>query len=376
MKILVLCYEYPPVGGGGGRVAAQIAAALVRRGHAVHVITAGLKHLPHYEKQEGVEIFRPPTFRQREDTCTVPEMGLYLLCSLLPAWRHIRRWQPDVIHAHFAVPTGALAFAMHRLTGVPYVLTAHLGDVPGGVPEQTDHLFRMLGPVIRPIWKSAAATTAVSRFVGNLAEKAYGIHPFIIPNGIKYHSASLPPLCKTRRIVMVGRLSIQKNPLLAIEALARLGDEDWHCDVIGEGPLGEEMRNLAAGKGLREKITFHGWLPSEAVARIMASSDILLMTSLHEGLPMVAIEALQHGLAIIGSDIGGMLDVVENGKTGFLCALTSEAFSEKLRFLIDHPDVLSEMKKNSLLKAGDFDLELISIRYEEVLMTESLSKKD
>ena len=56
-------------------------------------------------------------------------MALYCATSFLPTLRHIREWQPDVIHAHFAVPTGALAWAVHRLTGVPYVLTAHLGDV-------------------------------------------------------------------------------------------------------------------------------------------------------------------------------------------------------------------------------------------------------
>lgn len=376
MKILVLCYEYPPVGGGGGRVAAQIASGLVGRGHKIHVITAGLKHLPYYEKRDGVEIFRPRTFRQREDTCTVPEMGLYLLCSLLPAWQHIRKWKPDVIHAHFAVPTGALAFTLNRLTNVPYVLTAHLGDVPGGVPEQTDHLFRLLGPIIRPIWRNAAAITAVSRFVGTLSEKAYGIQPLIIPNGVKAQAIAAIPSRKMCRIVMAGRLSIQKNPLLAIEVLAQLKDDNWFCDVIGEGPLGEEMRTLAKDRGLLEKITFHGWLSSEEVVHTMASSDILLMTSLHEGLPMAAIEALQQGLAIVGSDIGGMLDVVENGKNGFLCPLTSEAFSEKLRLLLKHPDTLAEMKRASLLKAPDFDLDTITERYEEVLKTVSPSKKD
>jgi hypothetical protein len=74
-----------------------------------------------------------------------------------------------VIHAHFAVPTGALAFPVSRLTGIPYVLTAHLGDVPGGVPEQTAHLFRLVNPLARILWKSAARVTAVSSFVAGLA---------------------------------------------------------------------------------------------------------------------------------------------------------------------------------------------------------------
>ncbi|HEY5741219.1 MAG TPA: glycosyltransferase, partial [Terrimicrobiaceae bacterium] len=142
MRILILCYEYPPVGGGGGRVAAQVAAKLAERDHKVRVITAGMRHLPRHERRDTVEILRPESFRRREDTCSVPEMGSYILTSVIPVLRTAWSWRPDVIHAHFAVPSGALALVARVFAGTPYVLTAHLGDVPGGVPEQTGHLFR------------------------------------------------------------------------------------------------------------------------------------------------------------------------------------------------------------------------------------------
>ena len=91
--------------------------------------------------------------RRAADTCTVPEMGLYIATSLLPTLRHCWQWKPDVVHAHFAMPTGVLAWTAKRLARVPYVLTAHLGDVPGGVPTQTDRLFRYLGPAASAIWR-------------------------------------------------------------------------------------------------------------------------------------------------------------------------------------------------------------------------------
>ena len=74
MKILVLCYEYPPVGGGGGRMAHNVGSALVRRGHEVRVQTVRMKDLPAQELRDGVEIFRTSGFRRRADLCTVPEM--------------------------------------------------------------------------------------------------------------------------------------------------------------------------------------------------------------------------------------------------------------------------------------------------------------
>jgi glycosyltransferase involved in cell wall biosynthesis len=138
MRILVLCYEYPPIGGGGGRVAKTVAEELVRRGHEIRVQTAALGFRSQREQINGVDIFRTASARRVPDTCRVHEMGLYCATSLLPTLRHIREWKPDIIHAHFAMPTGMLAWSVHRLTSTPYVLTAHLGDVPGGVPDQTD----------------------------------------------------------------------------------------------------------------------------------------------------------------------------------------------------------------------------------------------
>ncbi len=109
-------------------------------------------------------------------------------------------------------PLVLVALAARVFAGVPYVLTAHLGDVPGGVPEQTDHLFRLLGPFISPVWRRAQAVTAVSRFVADLASRAYGVQPIVIPNGVDPIAPPEIEVHSPRRIVMAGRLSIQKNP--------------------------------------------------------------------------------------------------------------------------------------------------------------------
>ena len=357
MKILVLCYEYPPVGGGGGRVAASVAEGLVRNGHEVRVVSAGLRHLPREAVVNGVTVLRPPSFRRREDTCSVPEMALYLLTSFFPAWNLCRTWKPDVIHAHFVVPTGALAFALHQLTGIPYVLTAHLGDVPGGVPEQTDSLFRVLGPFIQPIWKNASAVTAVSGFVADLAAKNCGVPATVILNGVPM----IPPPATVQagnppRIVMLGRLSIQKNPLLAIQALDLVKDLRWNFEIIGEGPLSESMRNIVRSCALEDRVTFSGWLAGEEVSKRLGMADVLLMTSTSEGLPMAGIEALRHGLAIVGSRIGGLSDVIDDGANGLFCDLTPQAFGNSLRSILTDGDSLVRMRRASLLKALAFNL--------------------
>ncbi len=367
MRILCLNYEYPPVGGGGGRAAAQINAGLVARGHQVRVQTAGLSHLPARETVDGVEIFRTESYRKKEDTCTVPEMALYLLTSFLPTLRHIRDLKPDVIHAHFAVPTGALALVAHLLTKTPYVLTAHLGDVPGGVPQQTAGAFRFVQPFTVPIWKRAAALTAVSTFVADLAAEAYQRRPTVIPNGIRLSPRPEIQLHNPIRILWIGRLSEQKNPTLAIQSLAQLRDLPWTLEVIGNGPLLPNFETTVSKFGVEDRVTMVGWLDSAGVAERMAAADILLMTSHSEGLPMVAIEALNHGLAIVSTRIPGVADVVEDGISGALGEPNADAMASALRPLLTDSARLRRLRVGAADAAKRFDRAGVVDSYEQIL---------
>ena len=155
-----------------------------------------------------------------------------------------------------------LAWAAHRRTRVPYVLTAHLGDVPGGVPEQTDRLFRLVAPVARRIWKQAASATAVSSFVQELAERAYDRKVELILNGIDLTDAPEPSrtVVKTRHLVFVGRFNPQKCPLFLIDALAGVQDLDWKLTMIGDGMLMNATRRQAGFYKLGPRIDFTGWL--------------------------------------------------------------------------------------------------------------------
>lgn len=370
MKILVLCYEYPPLGGGGGRVAQSIAEQMAARGHSVKVQTAALGWKSTQEIIRSVEVFRTASGRRVPDTCTVREMGQYCATSFLPTLRHIREWKPDVIHAHFAVPTGALAWAAHKATGVPYVLTAHLGDVPGGVPEQTDRMFKMIGPFARKIWREAAAATAVSSFVQELAESAYGKKVTRILNGIDLSDAPPPPaeIARPPHLVFVGRFNPQKQPQFLVDVLALMRDLPWRLTMIGDGPLMPAVQVRVAQVNLQDRVTLAGWRTSAEVQATLAKADLLCMPSMSEGMPVAAVEALKHGLAILASRIPGVRDVVDEGVNGLLASLIDfEEFEHKLRWLLENPTTLAAMKHASWEKARAFDLTHIAEEYERVL---------
>jgi glycosyltransferase involved in cell wall biosynthesis len=367
LRILILCYEWPPIGGGGGRAAKEIAEALVRRGHEVQVQTARFLGLPPYEVINGVHVHRGPSLRRNKDRSSPFEMASYVCLNIVPAIQRVREFKPDLIHAHFAVPTGALALPVSRLGKVPYLITAHLGDVPGAIPDQTDHLFRWLNPFIRPIWRNAAAIVAVSRFVAGLAKQAYGRDVNVIPNGISLQSRPDVPKSssKTPRLIFVGRLNRQKNLDFLPDILTEIADLEWELDIVGEGEEGPALRTAFAK--LSSRIFFHGWLSPAEVEAKLRNAEIFLLPSHVEGLSVAALEALKFGLVVIGADIPSLRECIEPNANGYLIPTGDrDLWISTLRTLLTDSGRRLTMRQQAWRLVERFDLEKIADEYEEL----------
>lgn len=366
MKLLVLSHEFPPVGGGGGRVARDLALGLARRGHDIRILTAHLDGLPALEAVEGARVERIPSKRRAAFRAEFFEMANYDWSAVTAGRKLIREWHPDLIHAHFAVPAGAAAFALSKLTGVPYILTAHLGDVPGAVPEKTDRWFHFVYPFTHPIWKNAARVVAVSEFTRRLALRHYPVPIEVIHNGVDL--SALPPWQPgngTPRILFAGRFMEQKNPAHLVEALVRLRHLPWTCVMAGDGPLLEQARQQAAESGLAGRFSFPGWVTPEQVLDLMARSDLLALPSRSEGLPVVGVQALAMGLALVLSDAGGNVELVQPGQNGHLFpAGDLDALTESLHSLLASPSAIQSAQRKSREIAKAFDLDVIVGRYE------------
>ena len=369
MKILLLTYELPPVGGGGGRIAQDIAEKLAQRGHEIVIITSHLKGLAKKEKiAGGIDVIRVPSMRREAFRAGLLTMGVYILSAFWAGIRLTNVWRPDAIHVHFAVPTGALAWALSRLKHIPYLLTAHLGDVPGASPEKTGKWFKWIFPFTKPIWRDAAKVIAVSEFTRQLALKHYPVDIEVIHNGIdinenapKEITVQSPP-----RITFAGRLMKQKNPLQIIQTLAKLKDLEWEYILLGDGPLRAEVESEIAKYSLQDRFTLLGWVTPEEVIENFEKSDILFMPSLTEGLPIVGVQALSMGLAMVVSNIGGFVDLVNEGENGFLIDDKND-YEKALRELISNRQKLLSFKKASRKKVEEFSLEKIVTLYEESL---------
>jgi glycosyltransferase involved in cell wall biosynthesis len=371
MRILVLNHEFPPVGGGGGRAAEDICRGLAKRGHQVRVLTSHLEGLPHEEERDGYKIFRISSLRMQAFRASLPSMAAYVLAGLWAGHRLIRSFKPDVIHVHFAVPAGALAWMLSRFSGIPYVLTVHLGDVPGGVAEKTSGWFRWIYPFTRPIWRSASLIAAVSEFTRGLALKKYDAEIQVIPNGVDV-DALRPEQLRLNDppcVVFAGRFMPQKNPLQVVQTLNELRQLKWQCVMIGDGPLMPDVKRAVAELGLNDRFHFTGWIGGAEVLNWFDKSDVLFMPSLSEGLPVVGVEALSKGLAIIASQVGGFVDLVENEKNGYLVRQKdAPKFLVSLRELLSNSERLLSFRNASLERARQFDINRIVEQYENVFL--------
>ncbi len=369
MRILVLNYEYPPVGGGGGQVTEDIAQGLVKQGHELTVLTTHIKGLPKEETQSGVHILRLPSLRKYKFKADLRAMIGYIIAASIAGMRLIRSWRPDLIHVHFAVPTGPVAWLLSKLTKTPYVLTIHLGDIPGGAPDKTSGWFRWVFPFTHPIWKDAAQVVAVSEFSRQLALKHYPVDIAVIQNGVDTETLS-PGQIRVNdppRLIFAGRFMPQKNPVQLVRVLGQLQDLKWTCTMLGDGPLMRDVREEIASLSLQRRFSLPGWVTPEIVIDAFAQSDILFMPSRSEGLPMVGIQALSMGMAIVASDIGGFIDLVEDGKNGYLIeANDKEGFAKTLRNLLENPKKLHAFRQASRQRAKAFDVSYIVKQYEEV----------
>ena len=370
MRILVLVHEFPPVGGGGGHVAEDICRELSKRGHQINVLTSHITGLPHEEDRDGFHIIRLRSLRDQPYRASFLSMLVYVLTGLYAGLRLIRRWRPDIIHVHFAVPAGALAWILSKLTRIPYMLTTHLGDIPGGVSEKTNEWFRFVFPLTPSIWKDASRVTAVSNYTRTLAKKHYPVDIDIIYNGIDLALLSLGDLQvhTPPRIVFAGRFMEQKNPLQVANVLAKLKNLEWECVMLGDGPLLDSVKKIVAEHKMEKRFTFPGWVTPQEVLDWFEKSDILFLPSLSEGLPVVGVQALVKGLAVVASHVGGFVDLVEEGENGYLVSPRDEvSIMTALQSLLTDPEKLQRARHRSREIARRFNIISIVDAYEKKL---------
>lgn len=324
-RILLVNYEYPPLGGGAGNATANIAREMTRQGAQVLVVTSAFQGMPAREESHGFAIRRIPTIRRNEEKCAAWEMAVFMLSACLHVPLIARSFRPDAAVAFFGIPSGPSAWITRALLGVPYVVSLRGGDVPGFQPYDLARMHRLTGGLIRFLWQRAGAVVPNS---GGLAALARAFEPHldypVIPNGADTDLFS--PRTGERspgpvRLFFHGRVVYQKGLDTLLAALGQIApDMPWELHIAGDGPQRPELEALAARLGIADRVVFRGWMRRPELSRVLRDMDLYVFPSRDEGMPNAVLEAMASGLPVVATRIAGSEELVIPEVTGLLTA--------------------------------------------------------
>lgn len=332
----------------------------------VTVLAPAVRCAPDRDEIEGVQVRRFhyvwPRFLERLADGAILEnvrrsRWLYLLAPLLflfeliAAYKWARKTRPAVIHAHWFIPQGIVAVLVGRLLGIPVVVTAHGGDITGlrGWPWSV---------VRKVVAARSRAITVVSsdlqRRLGGVAS-AGGRPPLVMPMGVdtkRFRADPRSRLPAEKTVLFVGRLAEKKGLEYLIKAFPEVlsRHRDACLQVVGDGPLRDDLERLASHLGLGDQVQFVGRQPSSDVPGWYSRCRVFLLPSVvarsgdMEGLPVVLLEAMAAGRPVVATSVGGIPEVVIHRRTGLLVEPESHtALARAINELLDSQAAAEKM---------------------------------
>jgi L-malate glycosyltransferase len=372
VNIGITCY---PTYGGSGAVATELGIALAERGHEVHFIT--------YRQPFRLPSFLPRIFFHEVDVGRYPlfEFPPYDLALAVRMHEVVKSHHLELLHCHYAIPHATSAWIareMLREAGedVHVITTLHGTDIT--IVGQDPSFY----PITKFSIEKSDRITAVSQYLKEETCRAFGcdgpeidvIHNFIDPDIYdrgKYPSLLKKQVGQSKPILMhVSNFRTVKRVRDVVRVFAEVNRELPSVLVmIGDGPDRPAAEEEARMLGVADSVSFLGKL--DQIAPLLAAADLFLLPSQSESFGLSALEALASGVPVIGSNAGGLPEVIRDGETGVLCgvgdipgmaAAALEILQDKKRW--------SEMSRLAATDARErFSRDAIVTKYETLYRT-------
>lgn len=367
--------------GGGERVMIDVANQLARTGHGVDLLV--LKPVGQYESQVDTRV-RVVSLDARRIILSLPKLMKYMT--------HER---PSTLLA-LDEYTHLLALIAKRVTGVPVRVVLRVGNMYSELFARYEGVSAYVLPfLIRRLYKHADAMIAVSKGVKDEVVRITGIDEARV--AVIYNPKPLDEIRTKAQedidhpwftdrsgpvIVSVGRLRVQKNFPVLIQAFAKLPpDAPARLMIVGAGREEGRLRTLIEKLGLTEKVALVGYVDNPY--RFMAHAIVVVSASLWEGMPNGILEAMASGAAIVASDCdSGPREIlapdsdyrtrlttgVEYAAHGVLVAVNDEeALAQALERMLTDTDLRTAYRKQSMARIQDFNQDTLLPEYERVL---------
>jgi glycosyltransferase involved in cell wall biosynthesis len=349
-----------PYLGGVETQAAQILPALAERGLKFTVITSHRDlALPDREDWNGATIRRFP-FRKVLEERDIP-MLIRLKRELAEL---LRQFAPDLVHLNGIGPSALICHAIGNPGGTPFLVSLHqeLSATQRGEPQSL--LAQLLD---RADWVHAVSPTVL--------EQACTLNPSlrerssVIYNFVRKPASEPGPLPRDPPVLLcLGRVIPQKGFDVALEAFASLAERlaGLRLIIAGDGEDKSGLEKRAVALGLAERIEFTGWISPTDVPGLLNRCTVLVMPSRKEGFGVVAAEAAMMARPVVGSNCGGLRDVVQDGVSGLLVEKEDpRALADALSVVLEAPDRAAAMGLAGRERAiREFDLSTCIDSYE------------
>ena len=374
MRVLIVSWEFPPLLVGGlGRHVAELAPELAKLGHEVRVLTRGSGSRPSTELVAGCTVHRAAA-----DGLDI-DLGSESVLAWSQAFEHalvraglamLADWQPQVIHAHDWL-VAQTAITLHQVSGAPVVATMHATEHGRRQGWLAEPLARAIHSVERWLCGQAGRVIVCSQFMADEVRQLYGLPAAkvaVIGNAVREPQTGAgeqptptdrPPECGGRPLIaFAGRLVHEKGVQELIKALPLLRKRfpDVHAVIAGTGGQLAEQRDRAERYGVAELISWPGFLDHDALHRLLAAADVVVVPSVYEPFGMIALEAQLAGTPVAATDTGGLTELVEHGVTGVRFASQDpSALADAVALLLDNPKLAARMARTAQQRArSDF----------------------
>ena len=370
MKVGIVCYASL---GGSGVVATELAHALARRGHEVHLISSDEP----FRWRAGV----PGLSFDRVHTPTYPlfREPQYLLALTNMIVRIARDHRLDIVHAHYAVPHATAAYLAGQIlaaerdpTPPRMVTTLHGTDITlvGSAPSyahvvafsiEQSHGVTAVSSSLRSDTIAALGISREIRVIPNFLDCAvYRRRPVptlrerLRAGGVEHvvvHASNFRPVKRVGAVVEIFRLMRERMP-------ARLV-------LIGDGPDRDAVARRVIEAGLQEVVEFAG--EQHDLVPWLSAADLFLLPSEQESFGLAALEAMACEVAVVASRVGGLPEIIDDGHTGYLCAPDDiEGMAQRGMALLADADLRTRIGRAAAARVQErFCADLIVPQYEQ-----------
>lgn len=365
LKIGITCY---PTLGGSGVVATELGKLLAERGHEIHFITHSIPfRLGKFNKNiffHEVEVNDYYVFRY-------PPYDLSLASKMAQV---AKMQQLDLLHVHYAVPHAVCAYLAKQMVGngLKTVTTLHGTDITVLAQDES------LKDLIRLAIHQSDAVTAVSN---DLIQETRNLLDILTPIDLTYNfvdkrvyypreAASLRAdfAAPDEKILMhISNFRPVKRVSDVVDIFERVSKRvRSKLLLVGEGPELTKIQCKIKNMGLEDRVHFLG--KQEDVAQVISMADVLLLPSEKESFGLVSLEAMACGVPTVGSNAGGIPELVTNGVTGFLSDVGDvEEMAENAVRLLTDEELHAKFKEACLHRARhDFCNDSITEQYESI----------